>query len=103
MGDVDAENMLFAPTSGNITLKKASIKADVFDQLHFPLTLRGGYIDEMTTTFTVSLFSTSNAAKVVINNVLLVVGPHTTDWSWNHVHQCKTRLVDLVMKVYELK
>merc|ERR1711939_1197190 len=32
-----------------------------------------------------------------------VFGPHVTDWTWEDVHRCKTKLIDLIMKIYELK
>jgi len=99
---INVENMQCNPGSGQVSLQKAEFKAEVFDQLHLPFTLKGGFVDEMTVNMPIGLFS-ETAAHVVIKNVFLVFGPHTTDWSWEHVHNCKSKLIDLVMKVYDLK
>lgn len=97
-----AEEMAFNPGSGYVGLKKAEFKTEAFDNLHFPFALKGGFIDEMSVSLPVSMFS-SSAAKVRIKNVFLVFGPHITDWTWDDVHRCKTKLIDLIMKIYELK
>lgn len=99
---VEKENVVFNPVTGLCKLGKAEIKAEAFDQLHFPLALRGGFIDELSISFPVNMFG-GGAAKVVINNVFFVFGPHTTDWSWEHVYACKTKLVDVVNKIMELR
>merc|ERR1719265_1143817 len=99
---VDKDNVQFNAASGQITLKKAEFKADVFDQLHFPVALKGGFIDEMAVNIPMSMFSTG-AAKVTISNIFFVFGPHVTDWSWDHVFKCKTRLIELVQKVNDLR
>lgn len=88
-------------SASSVRLRQAEIKEEVFDELHLPITLRGGFIEEMSVTFP-GMFG-SGSAQVVIKNVFLVFGPHSTDWSWDHVYQCKSRLIDLVMKIYELK
>lgn len=99
---VKAEKMTFDPGNGYVGLKKGEIKSEAFDQLHFPFALKGGFIDEMSISLPVSMFSNS-AAKVSIKNVFLVFGPHVTDWSREDVYKCKTKLVDLISKIYELK
>jgi len=101
-GLLKAEKMEFNATDGYIGLKKAEVITEAFDELHFPFALKGGYIDEMSIAMPVSMFSKA-PAKVSIKNVFFVAGPHVTDWTWDHVYKCKTKLVDLVMKIYELK
>lgn len=104
--EVGKDNMLFSPGSGQISMTKAKIRPEVFDQLHIPFTIKGGYMDEVTVHMPTSgfgLWGTEQPAKVVINNVFLVFGPHTTDWSYQHVYDCKSKLIDLAMKVYDLK
>jgi hypothetical protein len=103
LGDfLKAETMNFDMTEGLVGIKKAEFKTEAFDNLHFPFALKGGYIDKMTMSVPMSMFSTG-AAKVQIKNVFLVFGPHITDWTWDDVHRCKTKLIDLIMKIYELK
>lgn len=103
MGEfLKADEMTFNPGSGYVGLKKAEFKTEAFDQLHFPFALKGGFIDEMSFSVPVSVFSNS-PAKVKIKNVFFVFGPHITDWTWEDVHRCKTKLIDLIMKIYELK
>lgn len=96
------ENMEINPTGGRMSLRKAEFKAEVFDQLHFPIAIKGGYIDEMMVEVPMGFFS-SGVARVVIKDVFLVVGPHASTWSRENVYQCKTKLIDLIMKVYDLK
>lgn len=101
---VDSKNVQLSPGSGQLSLRQASVRADVFDGLHFPLALRGGFLEEVAVNFSAGLFaSDGGGAKVVVKNVFLALGPHTSDWSLEHVYDCKSKLVDLVMKVYELK
>mmetsp|Transcript_18077 Transcript_18077/g.58466 ORF Transcript_18077/g.58466 Transcript_18077/m.58466 type:complete len:1127 (+) Transcript_18077:66-3446(+) len=101
---VDAGNVQFSPSEGRLSLRQAEFKADVFDRLHFPFALRGGFIEEITVNVSATGFFGSEAgAKVVVKNVFLVLSPHVSDWSWQTVCECKAKLVDLIMKVYELK
>eukprot|EP00931_Biecheleriopsis_adriatica_P061226 TRINITY_DN36804_c0_g1_i1.p1 TRINITY_DN36804_c0_g1~~TRINITY_DN36804_c0_g1_i1.p1 ORF type:complete len:1197 (+),score=244.75 TRINITY_DN36804_c0_g1_i1:67-3657(+) len=100
---VDAGNLHVDPASGQLLLKKASFKSDVFDGLHLPVTLKGGFIDEMSFNLELGVFSSGGTAKVTIKNVFFVLGPHVTDWSYNHVLACKTKLVDLIQKILDLK
>jgi len=103
LGDfIKADEMKFEPGKGYIGIKKAEFKTETFDHLHLPFALKGGFIDEMSVSLPVSMFTTS-PAKVVIKNVFFVFGTHATDWTWDDVHKCKTKLVDLIMKIYELK
>lgn len=88
-------------SSSEVKLLNAEIKEDVFDELHLPVTLRGGYIDEISLHFA-GMFGT-DGARVVIKDIFLVFGPHSTDFSWDHVYKCKSRLIDLFMKIYEIK
>ncbi|CAE8594318.1 unnamed protein product [Polarella glacialis] len=94
---VDTKNVTIDIMHGRFVLKQAAIKASVFDGLHLPFTLRGGFIDEISINFKLGLFNVGAAAEVVVKNVFFVVGPHTTDWSWEHVQQCKTKLIDLIL------
>lgn len=100
--EVDKSNMQFNPALGQIVLRKAEIRAEVFDELHFPVALRGGFIEEISINLNWA-FAARAAAKVVVKNIFLVLGPHTTDWSWTHVYKCKTKLVELIVKILELK
>jgi len=92
----------FSGGSGKFKLSKGQIKSDVFNNLHFPIALRGGYIEDITMSMEMGFLGDS-PAKVDIKNVCLVFGPHQTDWSWDQVYRDKSRLVDLVMKIWELK
>eukprot|EP00746_Dinoflagellata_sp_MGD_P011964 gnl/MRDRNA2_/MRDRNA2_125305_c0_seq1.p1 gnl/MRDRNA2_/MRDRNA2_125305_c0~~gnl/MRDRNA2_/MRDRNA2_125305_c0_seq1.p1 ORF type:complete len:1133 (+),score=269.09 gnl/MRDRNA2_/MRDRNA2_125305_c0_seq1:131-3529(+) len=99
---VNKENVIFNPGQGQVSIKEAEIKSEIFADLHFPVALKGGFIHELSMHLPVSIFS-DQVAKVVIKDVFFVFGPHTTDWSWEHVHKCKTRLVDFITKGLELK
>lgn len=103
---IKPDNMRLNISAGQLYLKEAEFKAEIFDQLHLPFTLKGGFIDEMSVEMNTGSWlrgSHSAAAKIVVKNVFIVCGPHRTDWTWTHVQHCKTKLVDTVMKVYELK
>lgn len=103
---VKSENMRFAITSGEVLLKKAEIKTEMFEGLHMPFVLKGGYCDLIKVHFpSVSFFggASSNAASVEINNVFLIVSPHVTTWDYEHVFNCKTKLIDLFMRMYEMQ
>jgi len=100
---VDAKNVQLSPGSGQLSLKEAAVRADVFDGLHLPFAVRGGFLEDVTVNVSSGLFARGSGSKVVVKNVFLVLGPHETDWSVQHVYDCKSKLVDLVMKVYELK
>lgn len=102
---VDQGNLRIDPSSGQFQLKKASIDGSAFDGLHLPVALRGGFIDELSVNLHLDVFNPGGSVslQILIRNVFFVFGPHTTDWSWAHVKQCKSKLVDLVMKIAELK
>jgi len=101
--EVDKGNVQVDLANGRFTFRQAEIKADAFDELHLPFTIYGGFVDEISANFSVGMFTSGGSAKVVVNNVSLLVGPHTTDWSWEHVLGCKSKLVDLVLRLQELK
>lgn len=84
---------------------QASIVGQAFDSLHLPVTLLGGFIDELSVHLHLDVFNPGGTVslQIIIKNVCLVFGAHTTDWSYSHVKQCKSKLVDLVMKVLDLK
>ncbi|CAE7721354.1 unnamed protein product [Symbiodinium sp. CCMP2456] len=102
---VDQGNLRIDPSSGQFQLKKASIDGSAFDGLHLPVALRGGFIDELSVNLHLDVFNPGGSVslQILIRNVFFVFGPHTTDWSWAHVMQCKSKLVDLIMKIAELK
>lgn len=41
---VDEENLEFSPSTGHLCLRNAELKADTFNDIHVPFTLRGGFI-----------------------------------------------------------
>jgi len=102
---VDEGNLHVDAATGQFLLKKAAIVGHAFDSLHLPLTLTGGFIDELSIHLYLDVFNPGGnvSLQILIKNVCLVFGAHTTDWSYSHVKQCKSKLVDLVMKVLELK
>ena len=102
---VDEGNLRVDAATGQFLLKKASVVGEAFDSLHLPLTLTGGFIDELSVHLHLDVFNPGGnvSLQILIKNVCLVFGAHTTDWSYRHVKQCKSKLIDLVMKVLELK
>ncbi|CAJ1411125.1 unnamed protein product [Effrenium voratum] len=102
---VDAGNLRVDAATGQFVLKKASIVGQAFDGLHLPVTLRGGFIDELSIHLHLDVFNRGGnvSLQILIKNVFLLFGPQTTDWSYDHVKQCKSKIVDLVMKILELK
>jgi len=107
---VDEENLEFSPSTGHLCLRNAELKADTFNDIHVPFTLRGGFIEEMSVNVHPSAFSSGGfggeskkPVSVLIKNVFMVFGPQLSDWSWEHVYICKTRLVDMIGKLLDLK
>lgn len=99
---VDSENVHFSPASGQASLRRAEFKAEVFDEIHLPVTLRGGFIEDMSVTLEGSAILGTSKAKVIVKDVFLLFGPHVSDWSWQHVYECRTKLVNLARKIFEL-
>eukprot|EP00913_Durusdinium_trenchii_P012268 g11520.t1 len=102
---VDEGNLRVDAATGQFLLKNASIVGQAFDGLHLPVSLRGGFIDELSVHLHLDVFNpgANVSLQILIKNVFLVFGAHTTDWSYGHVKQCKSKLVDLVMKILDLK
>ena len=102
---VDEGNLRVDASTGQFLLKNASIVGQAFDGLHLPVSLRGGFIDELSVHLHLDVFNPGSnvSLQILIKNVFLVFGAHTTDWSYSHVKQCKSKLVDLIMKILELK
>lgn len=100
---VDKKDMYFK--LGEFRLKEAELRASSFDDLHMPFVLKAGYVDKVSAQMPVANIWTSGAAaRVDIRDVFLVMGPHRANFlDYRDAARCKTNLVNLVMKVYELK
>ena len=127
---VDEGNLRVDAATGHFVLKKApfiktkafgceaSVVGEAFDELHLPLTLRGGFIDELSVHLHLDVFNPGAnvlrhrfetfsrlervlkvnlkvSLQVLIKNVFLVFGAHTTDWSYADVKKAGEALKDL--------
>eukprot|EP00929_Paragymnodinium_shiwhaense_P086451 TRINITY_DN46973_c0_g1_i1.p1 TRINITY_DN46973_c0_g1~~TRINITY_DN46973_c0_g1_i1.p1 ORF type:complete len:1162 (+),score=250.26 TRINITY_DN46973_c0_g1_i1:189-3674(+) len=87
-----------------IGLRKAALRSEVFDELHLPWTIRGGYLHEAAVELPLGLSLWSEqVGKVTIKDVFLLVGPQEPHWSWEHVLQCKHKLIEVLMQIFEIQ
>eukprot|EP00811_Abedinium_folium_P014156 NODE_23174_length_677_cov_4.680000.p1 GENE.NODE_23174_length_677_cov_4.680000~~NODE_23174_length_677_cov_4.680000.p1 ORF type:complete len:173 (-),score=70.62 NODE_23174_length_677_cov_4.680000:12-530(-) len=90
----DESNLEFSFETKTVSITTAEIKAEAFQDLHHAFALRGGFIDHM---------SINLQGELHVSNVLLVFGPHSTDFSWEDVLLCKSRLIALLTSLTDLR
>ena len=94
---VDEGNLRVDAATGQFLLKNASIVGQAFDGLHLPVSLRGGFIDELSVHLHLDVFNpgANVSLQILIKNVFLVFGAHTTDWSHGQIEARGPRHDDL--------
>lgn len=108
LGDVmhvEQGNVRVDLAQGLVSVQKAALRAELFEDLHSPVAVKGGFIDELAVNVNFSHLrhGSKGSLVLVIKNVFLLLGPRDCDWSYQSVFRCRTRLIDLVAKVLELK
>lgn len=108
------DNVTLKPSSGMFHLEKAQVRSSAFRDLHFPFSILGGIIDLVH--IDIDMFAGTSRKKrdmmshtghrllVVVENVLLVVGPehHVEEgWGFEAVKDGKSKLVELMTKVFK--
>jgi hypothetical protein len=106
---VPGENVSIRPSSGEFHLEKAQVCSSNLDGLHLPLSLTAGIFDMIHFQLKFGKIARgSHRLMIVIENVILVVGPgHHQEspapaWEYDTVLAAKTKLINLACRWIEI-
>jgi len=100
---LDPSDVSFNPVLGHLRVRNVSLKAEAFDKLYLPCTLRSGFLEEFELQLPFGVVFGAKAS-LKVTKLYLLAGPVTTDWleeDDESVMRSKSRLIDMVNKIWE--
>jgi len=100
---VSEEDLILDPLQGFLRLRDAEVQWENFEELHLPLTVRGGFIGDLQVDIgNVMRASADKEIKVHFSDSVIIFGPIAPDWSTDAVRRRKQNLIDLLSKRLDL-
>lgn len=100
---VSEHDLILDPLQGSLRLRDAEVQWENLEDLHLPLTVRGGFIGDLQVDVgNVMTASADKEIKVDFRDSVIIFGPIAPDWSTDAVRRRKQRLIDLLSKRLDL-